>query len=405
METAQLGGSFRPREFNRASESSSTPVSPLAFRPPDVVNAGGKGPRVIAMAFNVHNAEQMRQVLNENSFFKGSDEQVAIWDEMLSGSRHIMVNACAGGGKTSTAQQGILRLIRDQDASAKSCTFHSLGNSICKKHFPALARTKPNQYKLHDIIDKIERPLTVSEEDWFNVQLAVSHLTKMAKVYLLDGTNRERLAQLADFFGIELSDYPDTVYELVPRVVRSCLEKTSEIDFQDMIFFPAMMNLQGDVYDLLIADECQDASPDQRKLFQIACPSGRIMGIGDHWQALYSWRGADVDAMEQLKNSLEATKRGVVQLPLTMTRRCPSAHVALAQAICGPGVIEAMPDAPKGVTRVIDENTALTILHSGDMVMCRVNRYLIPTAYSLIKRGIKAIVRGREIGDGLAAAD
>jgi superfamily I DNA/RNA helicase len=40
-------------------------------------------------------------------------------------------------------------------------------------------------------------------------------------------------------------------------------------------------------------------------------------------------------------------------------------------------------------------------MRPGDLVLCRVNAPLIPVAYSLIHRGIKPVIRGRKIGEGL----
>jgi superfamily I DNA/RNA helicase len=40
-------------------------------------------------------------------------------------------------------------------------------------------------------------------------------------------------------------------------------------------------------------------------------------------------------------------------------------------------------------------------LEDGDLVLCRINAPLVPIAYSLIKRGKKAVIRGRDIGSGL----
>lgn len=398
IESRSGGMGYRGRTAE--ADDSRPRKSPLA-RSYANVTVGGNGPKIVAMAFGVTNAEQMGEALTNKNFFSGSDEQEAIWDAMLRDSTHMMVNACAGSGKTSTAQQGILRMMRDLDASAKACTYHSLGYSICRKNFPALNLTRPNKYKLRNIIDELERPLSVDEDNWYNVQHAIADVVKFAKIHLLDGTDRNRLEELVDFFGVALDEKnEDIVYELVPRVIRACLDRTSEVDFPDMIFFPAMMDLRGDVYDLLISDENQDLSQDQRKLFQLACPSGRIMAIGDVWQNLYSWRGS-TDSMEQLREVLAATPRGVKDYPLTMTRRCPKSHVRLAQAISGEEVIQAMPDAPEGIIKVMGESEAISSMRAGDLVLCRVNRYLIPAAYDLIRRGIKAVVRGREIGTGL----
>ncbi len=377
--------------------------SPLASNPSYAnTTIGGNGPKTIAMSFNVHNAEQMGRVLTNKEFFIGSPEQDAIWEAMLHGTENIIVNAAAGSGKTTTAQQGLLRMMRDMDASARSCTYHSLGYGICRKNFPALARSKPNQYKLRNIIDEIERPLSINEDDWYSFSRALGELVKFSKIYLLDGTERERLEEIADFFGVEVNDkHADLVYEFVPKVIRKCLDMTNEVDYQDMIFFPAMMDLKGDTYDLLIADECQDVSPDQRKLFQLACPNGRIMGIGDSWQSLYSWRGAGTDSMERLREMLADSPRSVVEYPLTVTRRCPKSHVRLAQAISGESVIQAMPEASEGVIRIVEEQRAISEMRAGDLVLCRVNRHLVPVAYDLIRRGVKAVVRGRDIGQGL----
>jgi DNA helicase II / ATP-dependent DNA helicase PcrA len=384
-------------------ESKNFDFSSRPARSPISVLIGGSGPKVAFMAFNRHNAEQIQEILGGTQYFEGSDEQKSIWAEMLTGDRNILINACAGGAKTSTAQQGILRLIRDQDASAIASTYHSLGYSICRKNFPWLAGTKPNQYKLQDLLKTWEKPVTRTEDTWQFILRATEKLVRLCKSYLLDGTDKSRLEQLADFFDIDLGTEEQIIYSFVPKAIQAALDDTTQVDFQDMIFIPSMLNLSGDTYDLLICDEAQDVSPDQRKLFQLACPSGRIMAVGDSWQCLYSWRGADLDSMEQLEKMLGESPRGVVKLPLTLTRRCPKGHVRLAQAISGPGVIEALPDAPEGIIRQLTQHKALEEMHAGDMVLCRVNKHLIPTAYQLIKRGVKAIVRGRDIGAGLEA--
>ena len=43
------------------------------------------------------------------SLLIGTDEQEAIWNELVNGQRNIIVNACAGSGKTTTGVQYFLR--------------------------------------------------------------------------------------------------------------------------------------------------------------------------------------------------------------------------------------------------------------------------------------------------------
>ncbi len=93
------------------------------------------------------------------------------------------------------------------------------------------------------------------------------------------------------------------------------------------------------------------------------------------------------------------TPRGVKCFPLTVTRRCPKCHVDLAQAIVPQ--IRAMDDAPIGAIQVVSEPAALDLMQPGDLVLCRVNAALIPTAYGLLRRGVKAVIRGRDIAQGL----
>jgi len=63
--------------------------------------------------------------------------------------------------------------------------------------------------------------------------------------------------------------------------------------------------------------------------------------------------------------------------------------------------IKAMDDAPEGVVRVMSKDEAVMAMRPGDMVLCRVNAELLMVAYKLLKRGVKAVVRGKDIGRGI----
>lgn len=88
-------------------------------------------------------------------------------------------------------------------------------------------------------------------------------------------------------------------------------------------------------------------------------------------------------------------------MPLTVTRRCPKSHVRLAQALVP--AIQAMDDAPEGVVECASTDKALTEMRPGDLVLCRANAPLVPVCYALIRHGVKAVIRGRDIGTGLLA--
>lgn len=63
--------------------------------------------------------------------------------------------------------------------------------------------------------------------------------------------------------------------------------------------------------------------------------------------------------------------------------------------------IQAMPDAIEGKTDNMAMPDALAAMKPGDMVLCRVNAELLMCAYKLLRLGVKAVVRGRDIGEGI----
>jgi len=118
-------------------------------------------------------------------------------------------------------------------------------------------------------------------------------------------------------------------------------------------------------------------------------------GIVTH-NSLYGFRGADVDAIPNLIDNLQAET-----LPLSITYRCPKCIVEMVKQKFPMIPLEAPEWAKDGEMRHITANIADTEYTPGDMVLCRTNAPLVEPAFSLIRRGIKAIIRGRDIGKGL----
>lgn len=73
--------------------------------------------------------------------------------------------------------------------------------------------------------------------------------------------------------------------------------------------------------------------------------------------------------------------------------------MALAQAIVPS--IEARPGAPEGKVTNMQFVDVARHAQPGDLIICRTNAPLVPLAFDLIKRGVKAVVKGRDIGSGL----
>ena len=70
------------------------------------------------------------------------------------------------------------------------------------------------------------------------------------------------------------------------------------IDFDDMIWLPVALNLPIPMtFDFLIVDEYQDSNITQQELALRFCPSGRMVIVGDRYQSIYQFRGADTMAI------------------------------------------------------------------------------------------------------------
>lgn len=130
-------------------------------------------------------------------------------------------------------------------------------------------------------------------------------------------------------------------------------------------------------------------------------------GIVTHnCQAIYGFAGADAESMSRMARELEATTVGCVTLPLTVTRRCGKAIVEEAKRIVpnfeafetnGEGKVSRAVFSAKGTTA----ETYHKLVNDGDMVLCRVNAPLVSECFRFLKAGRKAIIRGRDIGQGL----
>lgn len=178
------------------------------------------------------------------------------------------------------------------------------------------------------------------------------------------------------------------------------------IDFDDMIWLPIVTGIRMWQNDWVIGDEWQDANPARRALARAMLKrnGGRAMFIGDRCQAIYGWVGADAQSIDNTIKDFNC-----IELPMTVTFRCPKAVVEKARQVVSH--IEAHASAPEGSVRTIDEKAFWGIAAEGgatnnfdqvnDAILCRNTKPLVSIAFQLIKRGIPCHVEGRDIGAGL----
>lgn len=359
----------------------------------------GRRLKIGALAFNKHIAEELRLNARDVALIPGSPEQEAIWEFLLHGTSHGIIKACAGTGKTFTIIQGILRLQQEYGADVTASTYNSFGWRACMRAF----RPELDDMKVGRIIEELAEDRygkdNLGWSAWIETVSGTRKLVSLCMNSLHDGRDCAILEELADKHNVTLDGSAKYVYELVPQVLTQCAEQTSVMSYDDQIWQPVTKRLAVDTYDLLFVDECQDTNLAQQEMALMACPKGRIIFCGDERQAIYGFRGADADAVPRMQARLAATERSVQVFPLTVTRRCPKAHVRLAQAIVPE--IQALPGAPEGVIECMPESQAVRAMRPGDLVLCRTNAPLVNIAYALIRANVKAVIRGRDVGTNL----
>lgn len=347
-----------------------------------------------------------------------SEEQMDIFIAGRDREEHLVIKATAGSGKTTTCvhmideyipkSKRVVMLVfnvhnaRDMDLKAKKrgvrnalfSTFNSFGNMVYKEW-------NPNVVFDEDKLDRIIASLVPEDEVKFVIG-PLSRVVRLMKAHNMEGTYDD-LERLLDIYDLDLSDYSKRqIRQYATPVMQRCLADSGTIDFDDQLWLTVRLKVPIREFDIAIADESQDLTATQHQLLIGAAGSrGRIVMVGDPRQAIYGWRGADPKSMETIVGHLKDSSRGILTLPLSISWRCPRSHIRLAQIV--EPTIRWAPDAPEGEEHEITSEQFYEKVRPGDLVMSRVNAPLLGACYALLKRGVPATVRGKQIGKGLAS--
>lgn len=352
-----------------------------------------------------------------------SKYQINILNAVQKTKDNVVIQACAGSGKTTTLKMiceklcykyKILavcfnKLIADDfkhklPDKVESKTLHSLGFSIIRDSFyPVLI----DNNKINRIIDNY-----VENNDYFlahnfekskmySLKYSIPKLCSIALATMTDLNDYNQLEYLMYEYG--LGTEPEAI-KFVPDIIKLCRAKKDTICFDDMIDFPLHYDLPIKTkYDIILVDECQDLNAQQLALVKkLVGNNGRIIAVGDRLQGIYGFRGASHTAIDELKSYFNCK-----ELPLSICYRCGSNIVKEAQAIVGETHIQAKDKIKAGIVIKRDaSNMQLTLneLASADLVLCRTNAPLVEPCLKLIANHKKAIIRGRDIGKGLVAS-
>lgn len=345
-----------------------------------------------------------------------SQYQLDIFTDIKSGTGHTCIDARAGSAKTTTLVEGANYLTtRDSFFCAFGTdiaehlsklvppfvevrTSHSYGRKTLFDYF-GNKKIRIEKNKLGGILsDMFEGHANATYKLRRNLAKAVS-LSKSALA-----TDEEIIGHLINQFLIDTTgaygwdddvanEYDrDAFIDLVQQGLTRCKQDTKTIDFDDMIWMPIALDINGDKYGRVFIDEIQDYTPAQLELaFRTVRRTGRVYGVGDKFQSVYQFRGASDDSLDRFRSRFDAKT-----LPLPICYRCPKSVVKLAQTIVPD--IEWRPNAPDGTVAHFDKEELVEKVQYGDVILSRYNADLLRTALKLIQKKMRVCVMGRDIG-------
>lgn len=344
-----------------------------------------------------------------------SSFQRDIFTNVAKGDGHTMVEARAGTGKTTTIVEALKHVPRGQRSmlvafnksiarelgerapeGVRVSTLHSHGLGAVRHAFGKLDVEEGKARRL------LQEQYPSADR---KVRIAACRTASLAKANLLPREGgpapAAQLEALLDQYWI--ADFDDEERANVAAMALWLLEQSRDvgaggtIDFDDMIWLPAVLDLSMYRCDRLFVDEAQDLNPCQHWLVRHSVKRyGRLCAIGDPKQAIYQFRGACENSMQMLGNHFRA-----LWLPLSITYRCPRKVVEAVRDVVPD--FEAAPGCPEGVVEDATVDQMLRGAEPGDFILSRVNAPLVKYCLQLLADGKRATILGRNIGRSIVS--
>lgn len=271
-----------------------------------------------------------------------SPEQAAIYLEVQTPGENLIISAVAGSGKTTTLVNllshlpatdpgGLLRpsicflafnksiadTLKERVPPHVQCaTFHSLGFRALKRVLPdprnvkvegqkvprlvfnKVGKDNPDVRPICSLVARAKSRSPHDDLDWDALSLSLD----------MDFDDRRRACSVAD------------------DVLRLSNQNLTEIDFDDMLYLPIKLGASFDEQDYILVDEAQDTNDIQLEILSRLAKKGnsssRYIFVGDRFQAIYGFRGANHDSIDRITSRFACKS-----LPLSVSWRCSAAVV------------------------------------------------------------------------------
>lgn len=339
-----------------------------------------------------------------------SEEQSSIFNA-LEGTDNIHIEASPGSGKSTTTVWGMTK-VKERNAAvlafgtaivadleprcpiwvecrtASSFGYRALSASVGR------LTVDTKGYKVQKILKGV---LPSHDPDMFegkakgqaySLMFNAVKLINMLRLNLVDETDVDKVIRVSLYYNIEVAD---ELIPALPRIFAVMKSQVNYIDFIDMMWLPLVLGLKVPKFKMLYVDERQDFNSLMIAYINLMY-DGRIMTVGDTNQSIMGFAGADPKSTERLVAAFPG-----MELPLNVCYRCGTDIVARAAR-----VYDKIKPYHGNLTGIVEERDILDMtMPDGSMILARRNADLISPCFQFIKEGRKAIIKGRNIGEGL----
>ncbi len=381
---------------------------------------------------------------------KPTPEQEKIFHFIKSDTKHGIINAVAGSGKTTTIIASIAcvqpgksllfcafnKSIRDEikaRISAKGYddvvvkNLHQLGFDILRSNSGTAYQVDTEKYL--KIVDKLlktdlEDPLkryldlygvNAEPKNGNEERVLMKHIYTFKKK-LTEAIDKVRLTltnttfssfkeMMIHFSILDDAKTEDALFDEEIHIFRHSVaealhfgnhlaRETGLIDLTDMLYLPQYLELYPKKnYDLLFVDECQDLSKAQ---FAIALKyvkkGGRIIAVGDPSQSIYGFTGADIESFDRFGRVLKNHEK----LTLSFCFRCPDKVIEYAQSFR-----EDMQSfvSKEGMIERIEFHQVREMAKNRDLIISRTKAPLITLLFVLLENNRPVNIQEEEVHD------
>jgi len=352
---------------------------------------------------------------------EATEEQTAIIDfaRDRSSAANILINALAGAAKTSTLRflckylpveptlsVAFNKRIADEmtrvlPGHVRCATMNSVGHRVwaAATGKRLVLDTKKNYNLVKNEIDNLPRRLRQEAYDAMGDLIKTVSRAKLSG-YVPSGTGQGKSVLTAsEFFG-SLEEEPDDWFcQMVNSVLVAGIRQSygGLIDFDDQIYMPTLFGGSFPQHARVMVDEAQDLSPlNHAMVDKLVGPHTHLIAVGDPWQSIYAFRGADTRSMSYLRDRFS-----MHEMTLSVSFRCPITVVKNAH-----GRVPHMrwPKwAKEGQVTILSEWSAKDV-PDNSAIICRNNAPLLSCALALLRAGRGVHLIGTDLGPQLVRA-